>query len=699
MSAVERETRGDIAILTLNNPPVNGLGSDVRIGLKQEIEAAVSDNAVKGIVIAGAGRMFCAGADIKEFDAVAPEGTPDLPSLLDWMEAGSKPIVAAIHGVALGGGCEVALACHYRVATADTKVGLPEVTLGILPGAGGTQRMPRLVGLAKAMELMTSGKQVPAAKAAAMGIIDEVVEGDVLQAAIAAAEKLAASGQGVRRTAEIDTHKAEAEANPSVFDDFAKSIARKARGMNAPFAIIDCVRASVEMPFAEGREFERQEFGKLVSADEGKSMRHAFFAERECRKIPDVPKDTPVRPINSVAMLGAGTMGGGIAMNFANAGIPVTMVETTQEALDRGLGILKKNYANTVAKGRLSQEAMDQRMAVISGQVGMDGIGDADIVIEAVFENMALKKEIFAELDRVCKPEAILATNTSTLDIDEIASATSRPESVVGTHFFSPANVMKLMENVRGEKTAKDVIATVMGLSGRIGKIGVLSGVCYGFIGNRMLHQYIREANFLLEEGALPQQIDKVIYDFGLPMGPFAMGDLAGLDVSWRIRQETAHLRSNDQRYTAVADKVCEMGRFGQKTGGGWYDYKEGSRTPVPNADIEALIIAESKERDIERREISDAEILERCMYPLINEGAKILEEGIALRSSDIDVVWMAGYGFPRYRGGPMFYADTVGVDKVYEVMARLHSEHGDLVKPAPLLEKLANEGKSFGDL
>ncbi len=699
MSAVERQTDGAIAILTLNNPPVNGLGAAVRTGLKTELEAAIHDDAIDGIVIKGAGRMFCAGADIREFDAVPPPGTPDLPSLLDWMEAGDKPVVAAIHGVALGGGCEVALACHYRVATADTKIGLPEVTLGILPGAGGTQRMPRLIGVSAALDLMNSGRQVPAGKAAELGAIDDVTEGDVVEAAIAAARKIAAGDIPLRRTAEIDGHKAEVDANPSVFDDFAKSIARRARGMNAPFAIIECARASVEKPFAEGREFERQEFSKLVSADEAKSMRHAFFAERECRKIPDVPKDTPKRPVQKAAIIGGGTMGGGIAMNFANAGIPVTIVETGQEALDRGLGIIEKNYANTVAKGRLGQDAMDRRMAAISGTVGLEGIADADIVIEAVFEDMDLKKKIFADLDRICKPEAILATNTSTLDVNEIAAATARPEAVVGTHFFSPANVMRLMENVRGDKTAPDVIATVMDLSGKIGKVGVLVGVCYGFVGNRMLHQYTREANFLLEEGALPQQVDKVIYDFGLPMGPFAMGDLAGLDVGWRIRKAHAHLRSNDERYSDIADKICEMGRYGQKTQGGWYDYEAGSRTPVPNAEVEALIVQTSKDRGIERREISDNEILERCMYPLINEGAKILEEGLALRASDIDVVWLHGYGFPRYRGGPMFYADTVGVDKVYDTMSRMHQEHGDLLKPAALLEQLAKDGKGFGDL
>lgn len=698
MAEVTSEQRGRVRVLFLDNPPVNGLGFDIRSGLMTGIEAAMADDDVDAVVITGAGRMFSGGADITEFNTPKSSAEPRLPQLLDVIEAADKPVVAAIHGVSAGGGLELPLGCHYRVAAKGTRLGLPEVTLGIIPGAGGTQRMPRLAGVEAALQLIVSGELVPAEKAQALGFVDEVTEGDVVDAGVAAAERLAAGG-ALRRTGEIDDKVAEARGKPEIFEGFKKSIARKARGYEAPYACIESIENAVNMPFAEGVAAEREIFKRCVESVQSKALRHAFFAEREAQKIPDVPKDTPKKDVASAGVIGAGTMGGGIAMNFVNAGIPVTLIETEQANLDRGIGIIEKNYANTVAKGRLSQEAMDKRMGLISGSTDMNGLADADVVIEAVFENMDLKKEIFGKLDDICKPGAILASNTSTLDVDEIAAATSRPEAVMGTHFFSPANVMKLLENVRAEKTSPETIATIMAMTKKIGKVGVLVGVCDGFVGNRMLYAYSRQAGFLIEEGALPQDVDRVIFDFGFPMGPFAMGDLAGLDVGWRIRQEQEATRPKHLRYSPTADRVCEMGRFGQKTSAGWYRYEEGSRTPIPDPEIEALIISVSEELGIERRTVSDEEILQRCMYPLINEGAKILEEGLAQRASDIDVVWLYGYGFPRYRGGPMFYADTVGVKHVYDTMSRLHDEHGEWLEPAPLLKSLAESGKTFGDM
>jgi len=688
-----------VSVVTLQNPPVNGLGFAVRTSLRAALDAAAGDNSVRALVITGSGRMFSGGADIREFGQTPPDGTPPLPDLIDAIEASEKPVIAAIHGVALGGGCEVALGCHARLAAPGTRVGLPEVTLGILPGAGGTQRMPRLIGVPAALDLIVSGTMVPAPKALALGILDEIVDGDVVESAIALARRMVDDGVPIRRASALDDRIAEARGTPEIFDDFRKKMARRARGFEAPYACVDCIEAAVTQPFAEGLATERARFLTLVSSDQSKAQRHAFFAEREVAKIPDVPKDTPTRPIESAAVIGCGTMGGGIAMNFANAGIPVTVFEVSQEALDKGLGIIRKNYAATVSKGRLSQEQMDTRLGLISSTVDYADLANADVVIEAVFEDMALKKEVFGTLDATCKPEAILASNTSTLDVDEIAAATSRPEQVIGTHFFSPANVMKLMENVRGAKTAPDTIATIMKLSKTIGKVGVLVGICDGFVGNRMLYAYRRQADFLLEEGALPHQIDKVIFDFGMPMGPYAMGDLAGLDVGWRIRQRQAATRPKHLRYSTVADRVCELGRFGQKTGAGWFRYEAGSRTPISDPVVEELILEISKDGGFTRREISDQEILERCMYPLVNEGAKILEEGLALRASDIDIVWIYGYGFPRYRGGPMFWADLVGLTTIYETMSRLYDEHGEWLEPAPLLKRLAEQGKGFGDL
>ena len=691
--------RNGVAIVTLQNPPVNGLGFAVRTELEAALRTATDDDTVQALVITGDGKMFSGGADIREFGQPPPEGTPPLPKLIDTIEASDKPVIAAIHGVALGGGCEVTLGCHVRLATPDARVGLPEVTLGILPGAGGTQRMPRLVGVPAALDLIVNGKLVPAKQALALGIIDDIIEGDIVDAAVAHARRMVSENLPIRRASALDDKVIEARSTPQVFDDFRKTMARRARGFEAPFACVDCVEAAVNLPFTEGIVTERARFRELVASDQSKAQRHAFFAERQVTKIPDVPKSTPALPLDTAAVIGCGTMGGGIAMNFANAGIPVTVFEVSQEALDKGLNTIRKNYAATVSKGRLSQSEMDQRLSLISTTVDYNDLASVDVVVEAVFEDMVLKREVFGKLDTVCQPETILATNTSTLDVNEIAAATSRPSKVIGTHFFSPANVMKLMENVRGEQSSPETIATVMKLSKTIGKVGVLVGVCDGFVGNRMLYAYRRQSDFLLEEGALPAQIDKVIYDFGMPMGPYAMGDLAGLDVGWRIRQQQAATRPPHLRYSTVADRVCELGRFGQKTGAGWFRYEDGSRTPIPDPIVDELILKISQENGLTRREVGDQEILERCMYPLVNEGAKILEEGLAQRASDIDVIWMYGYGFPRFLGGPMFWADLVGVQTIYNTMSRLHDEHGDWLKPAPLLKRMAEQGKGFSDL
>ncbi len=697
---VTNSIRDGVAVITLDSPPVNGLGFAVRNGLHAALESALSDDAVRALVVTGGGKMFCGGADIREFGQAPPPGTPHLPTLIDAIEASTKPVVAAIHGFALGGGLELALGCHLRVAATGTRVALPEVTLGIVPGAGGTQRLPRLIGVPAALDVIVTGKMVPAADAQALGILDAVVDGDVVEAAVREARRMLEEQVPIRRMSALDDRVAESRDAPEIFAEFRKNMARRARGFEAPFACVECVEAAANLPFSAGLAKERETFTKLLASDQSKAQRHAFFAERQVSKIADVPKDTPLLPIKTAAVIGCGTMGGGIAMNFANAGIPVKVFEVSQDALDKGMGLITKNYAATVTKGRLSQAQMDTRLGLISTTVSYDDLADADIVIEAVFEDMDLKKEVFAQLDTACKPDAILATNTSTLDVDEIASATRRPDKVIGTHFFSPANVMKLMENVRGAESSPQTIATIMKLSKRIGKIGVLVGICDGFVGNRMLYAYRRQADFLLEEGALPHQIDKVIYDFGMPMGPYAMGDLAGLDVGWRIRQRQAATRPAHLRYSAVADRVCELGRFGQKTGAGWFRYESGSRTPIPDPVVNELVLQVSAENGFARREVGDQEILERCMYPLVNEGAKILEEGLAQRASDIDVVWMYGYGFPRYRGGPMFWADLVGIKTIYEAMSRLHDAHGDYwLEPAPLLKRLAEQGKGFGDL
>ncbi len=683
--------RGAIGVITVNNPPVNALSAAVRDGLGEAFDKGQADPDIKAMVLVGGGRTFIAGADIREFGK-PPQGKP-FAEVLGGMENSSKIIVAAIHGTALGGGLETAMCCHYRFAVPAALVGLPEVKLGLLPGAGGTQRLPRLVGVPKALDLITSGDFVPAPQAKELGIIDEVGD-DPLEGAIAFAEKLVAEDAPLRKIRDLPC-----EAEAGVFDAYRKANARKFRGFFAPWKNIDCVEAAATLPFDEGIARERELFTECVTSPESAAQRHVFFAEREVAKIPDVPKNTPVKDIKRVAMIGAGTMGGGIAMNFANAGIPVLMVEVAQENLDKGMGIIERNYANTVKKGRLSRDKMDQRMALFSTTTDFADIADADLVIEAVFEKMELKKEIFAKLDQHAKPGAVLASNTSTLDIDEIASATKRPEAVIGMHFFSPANVMRLLEVVRGKDSSAETIATAMGIGRKVGKISVLVGNCFGFVGNRMLHGYTGEGTFLLETGALPQQVDAAIYNFGLAMGPFAMGDMAGLDVGWLVRKARAADRPTNEEYGGtIPDRICELGRYGQKTAGGYYDYAEGDRTPIPNAEVQAIIEQVSKDKNIERQDYDDEEIVKRALYPLINIGAQILDEGMAMRPSDIDIIYINGYGFPAYKGGPMHWADSIGLDRVLADMKRFHAAYGERWRPAPLLEKLAAEGKSFAD-
>jgi len=685
--------QGNIGVITIDNPPVNALGADVRKGIVDCIKQGNEDSQAEALVLIGGGRTFPAGADITEFGK--PPVEPTFPQMVAACEESAKPVVAALHGTALGGGMEVALGCHWRCAVKEAKVGLPEVKLGILPGAGGTQRLPRLIGAERALEAIVSGDFIPGPQALEWGLIDEIVEGDLLQGAVAFAEKIVAKKRPRRRIRDM-----KAEAQQGLFEKARDTAAKRQRGFIAPLKCIDSVENAVKLPFDEGLAAERAMFAELVASPQAAALRYMFFAEREVAKVPGIGKDTLLRKIGTVGIVGAGTMGGGIAMNFANAGIPVTLVEAEQAALDRRFATIERNYATTVAKGRLSRQDMDARMGRLTGSLDFSALADVNLVIEAVFEDMALKKEIFSKLDAACRVGAILATNTSTLDVDEIAAVTGRPQDVVGLHFFSPANVMKLLEIVRGEKTADDVLATVVRLARTISKIGVVVGVCDGFVGNRMLHPYWDQVYALLLEGALPQQVDKALYDWGWAMGPCAVMDLAGTDVSWRIRQGKEAARDKTKPYPAiVADRLCEQGRYGQKTGAGWYRYEAGSRTPVPDPAVQALIEGVSRELDIERREIPDEEIVERCLYVLINEGARILDEGIAARASDIDVIYHYGYGFPRYRGGPMFSADQIGLETVLVGIRDHGNRQPGLWTPAPLLVRLANERKSFGDL
>ena len=678
---------GDVGVVTLNSPPVNALSAVVREGLKGAFEAAIADPAVKAIVLICDGKTFIAGADITEFGK-AMTG-PSLQDVQNVIENAPKPVVAAIHGTALGGGLEVALVAHYRVAVPSAKAGLPEVNIGLLPGAGGTQRLPRIVGVEKALEMVTSGQHVPAKAAHAMGLFDELVEeGKLRDGAIAFARKVVAENRPLNKVRELNDKVEAARGKPEIFEAFRKANAKKFRGFMAPENNIKCVEAAVNLPFDEGLKEERRLFMELMTGSQSAAQRYVFFAERQAAKIPDVPDDTPTIPVKKVGVIGAGTMGGGIAMNFLNAGIPVTIIEAKQENLERGVGVIRKNYENTAKKGRLTQDDVEKRMGLLTPSMEMEALADCDMVIEAVFELMEIKKEVFAKLDKIAKPGAILATNTSYLDVNEIAAVTSRPESVIGTHFFSPANVMRLLELVRGDKTSKEVIATCMKLSKTIGKVAVLVGVCYGFVGNRMLAQRQREAQKLILEGAMPWDVDRVLYDFGLPMGPFAMSDLAGLDIGWDPAKTSS---------STVREVLCEMDRRGQKNGKGFYDYDE-NRNASPSPVVEQVIRDFAEKRQIQRRTITDQEILERCLYPMVNEGAKILEEGKAIRASDIDIVWINGYGWPVYRGGPMFWGELVGLDKILAKMREFHAELGDDFKPSALLERLVAEGKGFKD-
>jgi 3-hydroxyacyl-CoA dehydrogenase len=694
---VQLTKQDDIAVITINNPPVNALSPGVPEGISEALDQIAKDETVKVAVLIGGGRTFVAGADIKEFGKMTtgkPRGAGLLPFLLK-IEDSAKPIVVAIHGTAFGGGLELAMAGHYRVAVASAQVGQPEVKLGLIPGAAGTQRLPRLAGVAKALEMCTTGNPISAADALKFGIVDKIIDGDLLTGAVAFAR--GAIEKPAPKTRDRNEKLGNAAENAAIFTSARETAAKKARGLKAPQAAIDAIEAATKLPFTEGCQEEQKLFIDCLFSDQSKSLIHVFFSEREVSKIPDVPKDTPLIPIKSAAVIGAGTMGGGIAMVLANAGIPVLLKETEQAALDRGLSTIKSNYENSVKRGRFTAEAAAERFARISPTLTYDGFASADLVIEAVFEGMALKKEIFKEIDRICKPGAILASNTSTLSIDEIASATTRPESVIGTHFFSPANVMRLLEIVRGKATSKEVIATCMSLSKTLGKVGVLVGNCRGFVGNRMFGPYRREAQFLVEEGASIEDVDKALTDFGMAMGPLATGDLAGLDVGWRIRKEYRHLEKPGVRQPFAEDKLCELGRFGQKTGAGWYKYDANRKASLDPA-VDNLVSKWVVDAGIPQRKISADEIADRCLYALVNEGATILQEGFALRASDIDIIYLNGYGFPAHRGGPMWYADTVGLKKVYDRIQEFHRQHGESWEPAPVLKQLAEQGKSFAD-
>jgi 3-hydroxyacyl-CoA dehydrogenase len=699
MTDLVQLTKDDgIAIITINNPPVNALSPGVPEGISAAIDEIDRDDSVKAAVLIGGGRTFVAGADIKEFGKItsgkATRGEGFKPLLLR-VEDCRKPLVMAIHGTAFGGGLELAMAGHYRVAVPAAQVGQPEVKLGIIPGAAGTQRLPRLAGVAKAVEMCAGGSPISATEALKFGIIDKLIDGDLLTGAIAFAREVA--GKPASKTRERNDKLGTPEQNAATFAAARETARKKQRNLIAPLAAIDAVEAATKLPFLEGSQKEQELFTKCLFSDQSKALIHVFFGEREVTKIPDIPKETPAIPVNTVAVVGAGTMGGGIAMVFANAGIPVLLKETDQAALDRGLSNIQKNYANSVKRGRFTQQFVDERLKLIQPTLTYDGFDNADMVVEAVFEGMALKKEVFGQLDRVCKPGAILASNTSTLNIDEIASATSRSQSVIGTHFFSPANVMRLLEIVRGKATSKEVVATCMQLSKKLGKVGVLVGNCMGFVGNRMFGPYRREAQFLVEEGAGVEAVDSALYEYGMAMGPLATGDLAGLDVGWRIRKEYHHLQKPGVRQPIAEDYLCELGRYGQKTGAGWYKYDE-NRRAIPDPEVATLVRKWAAEAGIAQRQISAEEIVDRCLYALVNEGARILEEGYALRAVDIDIIYLNGYGFPAYRGGPMWYADTVGLKKVYDRICEFRRQHGELWTPAPLLKQLADQDKTFAE-
>ena len=689
------ERRGTVAVLQLDNPPVNGLGHPTRKGLIDGLGNALRDDAVKAIVITGTGAVFSGGADIKEFNTPAALAEPSLMQVIENVERSTKPVIAAINGVCMGGGLELALGCHYRIATDNATLGLPEVKIGLLPGAGGTQRLPRAVGADQALQMISSGDAITAADALKHGLIEQIVDKSSFEGVLTFARGIARNS----KLPKLRNQSAALPAGQSVETFFASAraqVIKQGRGLPAPSRCVEAVEAAVRLPFDEGMALERKFFNELVQSAESKALRHVFFAERAASKIPDVPSDTPTRAVRNAAVIGFGTMGGGIAMSFANTGIPVIVYEKEQAALDRGLAICRRNWEATAKKGRMTAEQVEQRVALLKPTLDFDSLRDADIVIEAAYEDMKVKQDLFKRLEAVAKHNAILATNTSTLDVDRIAAATQRPQDVIGTHFFSPANVMRLLEIVRGAKTSNEVLATVLQLARRLNKVGVVSGVCDGFIGNRMLEHYVRQSMFLIDEGASPQQIDAAMTAFGMAMGPFAVGDLAGLDIGYAIRQRR-YVEKPHTTYSRVGDKVVELGRLGQKTGKGWYRYEAGSRTPLPDPEIDQLIARHRTAIGVTPRTIDDEEIVQRLVYALVNEGARILEEGIALRSSDIDVVYLTGYGFPRSKGGPMFYAQAVGLNNVIDSMRRFaKNEHADpkFWQPANTLVAAAGTGQ-----
>ncbi|NNT93422.1 3-hydroxyacyl-CoA dehydrogenase NAD-binding domain-containing protein [Stutzerimonas nitrititolerans] len=690
---VRLQRRDEIALIIADNPPVNALGQAVRQGLLQAFQAAEADPQVRAVVLVCEGSTFFAGADIKEFGK--PPMAPSLPEVIDAIEGGSKPSVAVIHGTALGGGLEVALGCHYRIARADAKVGLPEVKLGLLPGAGGTQRLPRLAGVAQALDMILSGAPIASTEARDHHIVDELFDGDPLEAGLAYAHRLLQEGRGVRRSGE-QTRGLQGADNAALIAARHAEVARRMPGLFSPLRCIAAVEAATRLPLAEGLRRERELFMECLDSPQRAALVHVFFAERQAGRIADLPAATQPRAITTAAVIGGGTMGVGIALCFANAGVPVKLLEVGDEALQRALQRARDTYATSVKRGSLSEAAMVQRLALIEGITDYAALADVDLVVEAVFEDMAVKQQVFERLDAVCKPGAILASNTSSLDLNAIAAFTRRPEDVVGLHFFSPANVMRLLEVVRGARTSHEVLASAMAIGRKLKKVAVVVGVCDGFVGNRMLFQYGREAEFLLEEGATPQQVDAALRNFGMAMGPFAVRDLAGLDIGQAIRKRQRAILPAHLEFPTVADRLCAAGMLGQKTGIGYYRYEPGNRTPLENPELASMLAAASREKGIERRELDERYIVERTIYSLVNEGAKILEEGIAQRSSDIDLIYLNGYGFPAWRGGPMFYADSVGLDKVLATIRELHARCGEWWKPAPLLEKLTAEGRTF---
>jgi 3-hydroxyacyl-CoA dehydrogenase len=678
----------NVAVLSINNPPVNAIGIEVRKALIDNIHRAVKNNRVKAIVLMGKGHLFSAGAEIKEFGK--PPKKPALAKVLETIDSCQKPVVAALHGAVLGAALETALTCHFRVASVSGKFGLPEVKLGLLPGGGGTQRLPRIIGPEKALEMITTGNPIAAEDALSAGLIDAIIDGDLFGGTMVFSKKIINEARPLRRLGDMNENFSEPNDLTELFDKYRASLALKARNFKAPMACINAVQASLELPLDEGLQLERQLFEELKSGPQSAALRYCFFAERNARELPSLPKNTPQFNIDKAAVIGAGTMGGGIAMNCVNAGIPVTLVEANQASLERGLNIIRKNYEITASKGKLTRSDVKKRLSLIKATLVIEDVSDADIVIEAVFEDIDLKKEIFAKLNTICKETAILASNTSYLDINEIAAMTRHPEYALGLHFFSPANVMRLLEIVRAEKTSTKVLSTVLNLAKKIGKIAVVVGVCHGFAGNRMYTKRKQEVNNLILEGAMPSQIDRVIFEFGFPIGPLALFDLVGTDFGW-CKETSAS--------ATVQERLCEIGRMGLKSGSGYYTYEPGSRIPVRDPEVEKLIIDISEKKKIKRRNISDDEILERCIYSIINEGVRILDEGIALRPSDLDVIWINGYGWPRYLGGPMFYADMIGLDTVLKGIKKYHRKFGDIWKPATLLEKLVKKGGSFKDL